>query len=127
MTAVAREVARLADAIETHNNHDRDEVLESELRAMREVPRMETAVRRGVLLTSVKSGLFAVVVPPAYWTQPEADVYTISCPCGSTPRLDGYLVPTTCEGEDCERTYVYDGTDVRVTNLGEPAAPPAAA
>jgi hypothetical protein len=108
---LSEELRRVADELRAYNRRDRDMELEAELRAIREEFKVATALRRGLLLITFRCGLWRTTVPGQFWAQKEADTYVISCVCGQTPEVTGWLVVTRCE---CGRGFLYDGDDIRV-------------
>lgn len=108
---VASAITRLAEAVEAHNKRERTAELESELRAIREEHKVNTAMRRGLFIHMVRNGGWLTKVPPEFWAQESAGVYAISCVCGQTPKVTGWLEITRC---DCGRAFLFDGDDIRV-------------
>lgn len=124
---VAEGLNRLAAAVEAHNKRERTAELESELRAIREEQKVNTAMRRGLFLNMARNGGWLTKVPSEFWAQKDAGVYVISCVCGKTPEVTGWLEITQCE---CGRAFMFDGDDIRVDRppTGRPQAdPPTAA
>jgi hypothetical protein len=110
MTEVARQVARLADAVERHNSREIDAEFEREMAAIRDVPRITGAVRRGLVRNLVRAGLFHTAIPRAAWKQTPNGI-AVRCNCGSEHEIP----PDALADEvDCGRRFLFDGVDVRV-------------
>lgn len=85
--------------------------LDVDLRAMRDLPRIPGAMRRGLVAVLVRNGLFHTAIPRQAWTAREADL-AVRCNCGIEHPLSA--VPGTPENAPCGRWFLFDGTDVRV-------------
>lgn len=109
MSEVARAVNRLAEAVEVHNRQQ-DSEFERELAATRDVPRIIGAVRRGLVRTFVRNGLFLTAIPRAAWKQ-EGDAVLVRCNCGAEHR---FAKLPFCERVECGRYFLHDGEDLRV-------------
>lgn len=104
----ARQVGRVASAIEEHNRQDAE--FERELDAVRDVPRVMGAMRRGLVRNLVRTGLFHTSIPRAAWSA-SGDGLTVRCNCGEEHALPA---DAFCERVGCGRFFLFDGADVRV-------------
>ena len=111
------QVARVATALEMRNRREQDEAFERELEAMRDVPRITGALRRGLARNLVRNGLFHQPIPRSAWRESE-DGLVIRCNCGAEHPL---AADAFCEKTACGRWFLFDGTNVRVA-----VRPPAA-
>jgi hypothetical protein len=110
MTEVARELGRVADAIEAHNERDRRAAQDADARALRDLPRVQGAMQRGLARTMVRQGLFHTAIPRSAWDE-KGDALTVRCNCGAEHVID----PTAfVELAECGRWFMFDGTNVRV-------------
>lgn len=58
---------------------------------------------------------FERTIPGSFWSQVDDGTAEVACPCKATPNLP-LAIPQPCE---CERVYLYTGTEVRVARLDE--------
>jgi hypothetical protein len=112
-----RGVGRLGEAVQSIVDRDARREQEADLRALRDLPRVMTAMKRGLVVTLVRNGLFHTAIPREAWSSEGFDL-KVRCNCGAEhtfPEEVGAVSDTF----ECGRAFLYDGVDVRVTKRPE--------
>jgi hypothetical protein len=111
MSEVAKALNRVAGAIEDHNARDSIAERAADVRALRDLPRVRTAMARGVAVALVRAGAYHTAIPRAAWRATKGSV-VVTCNCGAEHEFAAEVaVP---QDAPCGRWFMFDGRDVRV-------------